>query len=184
MSRFRNFSAVAGLALAIAIGVLHVNKITPVEAAALSVVAPIPVADVLPCELICLDGPSYCESEQHDAFLMEGLEELYDSLIQGGSHNGQMCWSGDCVTMHSKGECEPIVTNEEPLSVADLESLRQAIADGDRRALRALVTSFPSQLKHNVGRNAIQVVTCGGVVAHLPVPAALMADHSALGDSF
>lgn len=59
MSRFRNFSAVAGLSLAIAIGVLHVNQMTTVAAAALSVVTPIPVADVLPCELICLDGPSF-----------------------------------------------------------------------------------------------------------------------------
>ena len=184
MPRFRNFIAVASLSAALAIGATNVNHITPVAAAAHSIAAPIPVADLIPCELICLDDPSYCEAGEHDAFFYEGFEHLYDSLIQGGSHNGQMCWSGDCVTKHSQGMCDPVETNEAPLSVANLESLRLAIAGDDGPALRVLVTSFPSQIRPNVEREAVQVVTCAGVVAHLPAPAALMAEFVELVHSF
>jgi hypothetical protein len=79
--------------------------------------------------------------------------------------------------------CEP-VGHEAPLAVGDLEGLRLAIANRDAVALRRFVTSFPTQITVNVDRAAVQVVTCAGVVAHLPAPSALVGELATFVDSF
>ena len=114
------------------------------------------------CDLDCSD--SGCESGWHDAW--NTTPPFYRWTRNGGAHLDGLCREFTCDERHGP-EC--IVGAPAPSRV-DLEALRRAIAVGDVSSIALQVAKHPKRLNLNVGRGAVQLLSCrGDVVMHLPL---------------
>jgi hypothetical protein len=94
----------------------------------------------------------------------------------GGPHNDYQCRSGTCATKHGPA-CEGGT-----LALADLRSLRAAVATNDVQRIIDMLSAHPSQVTVNHHRSAVQVADCtGDVVAHLPLEASVLKRLAHLG---
>ena len=142
---------------------------SPVSAAPDVLIAPGSTDGRVTCELQCNDG---CLIGEHDA--LDVGESGRNAMRNGGAHPEppDNCFSGSCDTKHGPvwPECDVPVSPETLTQPELIESVRPAVLAQDAGRLGTLAAKYPSWVRLNRERAAIQVANCKGrVVAHLPL---------------
>ena len=117
-------------------------------------------------QLSCVTGENGCADDEHYAF------QAFFGTREGGEHFD--CVPATCDFVHP--QCPDL-----DLPAGELDVLEHAAIAGDRATVESILDEHRS-LTVNVERSALQQLDCGGqVVAHIPVPSALISDLSAVG---
>jgi len=162
-----------GVALAVVIagsaGLAINSESNPLSAAPEVLIVPGSTDGRVECELQCNNG---CFTGQHDA--IDVGESGRNAMRNGGAHPEppDNCFSGSCDTKHGPvwPECDVPVSPETLTQPELIESVRLAVLAKDAARLGTLTAKYPSWIKLNQERAAIQVANCKGrVVAHLPL---------------
>jgi hypothetical protein len=110
--------------------------------------------------MYCVQGDNGCAADSHYAF------ETWMGTRNGTAHSH--CVQATCDDRH-----EQCVDAEVP-EAEELGVLEHAATAGDRAKVESILDEY-SSLTVNVDRSALQQVNCSGnVVAHIPVPSALI----------
>ncbi len=114
------------------------------------------------CGMYCVAAENGCAADEHYA---------YDSAFGTRAGDPHGCLQLKCDVDHP--QCGA------PLPAADLDSLENAATAGDRARVQSILDEHTT-LTVNSERSAVQQLDCAGnVVAHIPMPSALIADLSA-----
>jgi hypothetical protein len=137
-----------------------------------SVSTPLAPGVMASCELMCWEPFEACEEGEHDAF-DSAMPSTWNAVRNGGAHVTQpLCRTGTCATHHGPLPCLIV----ELPGVDVLATIQKALISDDAPVIARLISAAPKRIVLNVSRSALQVVGCsGGIVAHMPVSADLMA---------
>jgi hypothetical protein len=135
--------------------------------------------DALPVYSSVLATPfedSDCTVSCDDQVCAGGEHYAWESSIPhntGDPHNLTPCLTGTC------GDYHPWCRNpdDEPLTSADMDLLREALASEDLAASVVRLSRAGTAAEINVQRSAVQLLDCRGlVVAHLPLRTSFVAE--------
>ncbi|HEX6939221.1 MAG TPA: hypothetical protein VF158_07390 [Longimicrobiales bacterium] len=99
-----------------------------------------------------------------------GCHEMTDGPVDFGSYYHECQCSGSCAAV-----AHPDCTSGFALTNEQIAEVWNGVANGGGEQVLALAERYPHNVHINVGRRAVQVSSCGGLVAHIPLTAEQLA---------